>query len=90
MTLLPNPAPEAESLVRFESTPEEEYVAILRSYLSEEQKLRVRLLVEKLCCMEGIIPTMRYCDILQSQLTAFQKSSALERLEMVYADRRWA
>ena len=83
MTLLPSQTTcEYTEPLPVVPTPVEEYISIMRSYLTEEQKSAVRLCVEKICLLEGIIPPMRYCDILQSQLTPCQRAAVIERLEL--------
>lgn len=72
-----------------QKSPVEEYIAILRSYLTSAQKHEVRRRVERDCLQCGLISTLAYADILQSFLTPWQKAGAVERLETVFSNRGW-
>jgi hypothetical protein len=72
------------------TTPIEEYIAVLRSYLTEAQKAEVWSEVEGICQRAGApISTMHYAEVLQSRLTPWQKAGVYERLETIYEERGW-
>jgi hypothetical protein len=68
-----------------------EYIQILRSYLSLDQRIGVRLKVEAHFQIHGRGDSdgLAYAELLQSYLTRDQKADALERLELVYERRGW-
>jgi hypothetical protein len=73
------PAPEQER------TPAEDYIDILRSYLSGAQKRRLRRLVEQRCLHHGLLSMIEYADLLQSFLTPCQRAGVVERLEAIFS-----
>ena len=66
-----------------------EYIQILRSYLSDETRAKVKAAVELHCAIHGMPTRLQYADLLQDQLTPWQCSDARERLELVLQERGW-
>lgn len=84
------PAPNCEVYIQApvqERTPLEEYIAILRSYLSKKQKGELRRTIEVRCAHEGMISPIEYAEALQAHLTPWQKAGVVERLESLFSSR---